>query len=36
MNCSSALADAEKNPQVRCVVLTGAGEYSAQGRIFPK
>jgi 2-(1,2-epoxy-1,2-dihydrophenyl)acetyl-CoA isomerase len=29
---SSALADAEKNPQVRCVVLTGAGEVFSAGQ----
>ena len=28
----SALADAEKNPQVRCVVLTGAGDVFSAGQ----
>ena len=27
-----ALADAEKNPQVRCVVLTGAGDVFSAGQ----
>ena len=28
----AALADAEKNPQVRCVVLTGAGDVFSAGQ----
>ena len=32
MNCERALADAEKDPQVRCVVLTGAGEVFSAGQ----